>query len=55
MMTSLTACPMTKQGKLVGSWCALSAVSYLGSLPTTHVEASVFARQIQNGNPEADT
>lgn len=43
-----------KQGKLAGSWCAVS-LAYLGSLPTTtHAEASEvsFAR-IQN--PEADT
>jgi hypothetical protein len=56
MMSALkTLC--SKQGlALSGSWCALTVtgLAYAGS-PSTHVEASVFARRIQNGNPEADT
>lgn len=54
MMSALkTLC--SKQGQtLLGSWCALTVtgLAYAGS-PSTHVEASVFARRI--GNPEADT
>lgn len=57
MMSALKTQMTTKQGlALSGSWCALTVtgLAYAGS-PSTHVEASGFARRIQNGNPEADT